>query len=59
MSDDTVTVTCPYCRERIQLYVDPDTAGTFVEDCEVCCRPWQVTAWREGGRLRVQVAPGG
>lgn len=54
-----VTVRCPYCREQIELYVDPDTAGTFVEDCEVCCRPWQVTAWREAGRLRVQVAPAG
>jgi hypothetical protein len=50
-------VRCPYCRERIELYVDPDTQGVFVEDCEVCCRPWQVTAWREQGRLRVQVLP--
>jgi len=50
-------VRCPHCRERVALYVDPDTQGTFVEDCEVCCRPWQVTAWREHGRLRVQVAP--
>ena len=33
MSDDTVTVRCPYCREKVQLYVDPDTDGTFVEDC--------------------------
>lgn len=57
MSEDTATVRCPYCRERIELYVDPDTQGAFVEDCEVCCRPWQVTAWREQGRLRVQVLP--
>jgi hypothetical protein len=58
MADDTVSVRCPYCRERVGLYVDPDTEGTFIEDCAVCCRPWQVTAWRENGRLRVQVAPG-
>jgi hypothetical protein len=57
MSEDTVIVRCPYCREKVTLYVDPDTQGTFIEDCEVCCRPWQVTAWREGDRLRVQVAP--
>lgn len=57
MSDDTVNVRCPYCREKVSLYVDPDTDGTFVEDCEVCCRPWQVTVSREGGKLRVQVAP--
>ncbi len=59
MAEDTVTVRCPYCREKVALYVDPDTSGTFIEDCEVCCRPWQVTATREGGRLRVEVAPGG
>ena len=52
-----MAVRCPYCRERVELYVDPDTQGAFVEDCEVCCRPWQVTAWREQGRLRVQVLP--
>jgi hypothetical protein len=57
MSEDTATVRCPYCHERIELYVDPDTQGAFVEDCEVCCRPWQVTAWREQGKLRVQVQP--
>lgn len=57
MSEDVVTVTCPYCRERIELYVDPDTTGTFVEDCEVCCRPWQVRVERdEDGRLRVAVS---
>ncbi len=39
------------------MYVDPDTCGTFVEDCAVCCRPWTVTVERdERGRLRVQAA---
>lgn len=54
---DTATVRCPYCREKVHLYVDPDTDGTFVEDCEVCCRPWQVTVHRSGARLQVEVAP--
>ena len=53
--DDTVTVRCPYCREHVELYVDPDTQGQLVEDCAVCCRPWLVTIERGGGRLRVQV----
>ena len=56
---DTARVQCPYCRERIELYVDPDTDGSFIEDCEVCCRPWQVTVRRDSGRLRVEVAPAG
>lgn len=54
--DDSAQVLCPYCFERVELWVDPDTAGTFVEDCEVCCRPWRVTAWRElNGTLHLTV----
>ncbi len=35
---------CPYCGEPIELVVD-DSAGDqrYVEDCQVCCRPIQVT----------------
>jgi hypothetical protein len=53
--EDTVRVRCPYCREWVDLYVDPDTTGTLVEDCAVCCRPWAVTVERDAGRLRVHV----
>ena len=33
-------VTCPYCGERITVFVDT-SVGTqqYVEDCQVCCRP--------------------
>lgn len=51
-----MTVRCPYCREHVELYVDPDSQGQLVEDCAVCCRPWLVTIERDRGRLRVQVA---
>ena len=52
--------TCPYCWQQISMVLDTSESNQcYVEDCEVCCRPWQVTAWREGGRLRVQVSPGG
>jgi hypothetical protein len=54
--EDTVRVRCPYCREWIDFYVDPDVRGVMVEDCAVCCRPWTVTVERDGDRLRVQVA---
>ncbi len=53
--EDTVTVRCPYCREHVELYVDPDSQGQLVEDCAVCCRPWLVTVESTGGRLRVQI----
>ena len=58
MSDveDMKRVRCPYCREWVELYVDPDTRGTLVEDCAVCCRPWAVVVERDGARMRVHVS---
>ena len=54
------SVQCPYCGQSFELAVDTSVpAQSFVTDCEVCCRPWQVTAHRDGGRLRVEVAPAG
>jgi len=54
--DDTVQVTCPYCFESLELYVDPETSGEMVQDCDVCCRPWSVRVSRgEDGQLAVWV----
>lgn len=53
---DTLEVTCPWCFEAVELWVDPETEGAFVQDCDVCCRPWQVWASRdEDGDLLVDV----
>ena len=42
--DDLIELTCPYCGEDVELVIDegggPEQA--YVEDCPVCCRPWQV-----------------
>jgi len=40
--DTTFFVTCPFCYEGQEIYVEEDVHGTFVQDCEVCCRPWSV-----------------
>jgi hypothetical protein len=40
--DDSYLVTCPYCGEEVEIYLEPDVSGTFVQDCEVCCNPWRV-----------------
>jgi uncharacterized Zn finger protein len=45
--DDFITVTCPYCGEDVEMELDPMTTGSFVYDCEVCCRPWQVRVTRD------------
>jgi transcription elongation factor Elf1 len=35
--------TCPHCLERISMVLDTSVKGqTYVEDCEVCCRPIEV-----------------
>ena len=54
MGDDFV-VTCPYCGEQVEIYVEPDTRGTFVQDCEVCCNPWRVRVLGHADEREVQV----
>ena len=35
---------CPYCGETIVLLIDPSVPSqSYIEDCEVCCRPIVVT----------------
>ena len=35
---------CPYCGEPIDLILDTSVAHqTYIEDCQVCCRPMQVS----------------
>ena len=54
--DDSTLVQCPYCFEQVELYIDPDTQGSMVQDCDVCCRPWQVYVSRdEDGNLMASV----
>ena len=36
---------CPYCGEPIWLAIDASIdSQSYVEDCQVCCRPIEVTA---------------
>jgi hypothetical protein len=55
MPDDVFLVTCPYCGEEVEIYVEPDVAGSFVQDCEVCCNPWLVRVEFEGGDRYISV----
>ncbi len=40
-------VTCPHCGETMTITLDPGggRAQEYVEDCQVCCRPWRVRLW--------------
>jgi hypothetical protein len=54
-TDDRFTVTCPYCGEEIEIYVEPDVHGTFIQDCEVCCNPWRVRVRGPAGERYLEV----
>jgi hypothetical protein len=43
--DATAVIRCPYCGEKVEITLDAGggTLQEYVEDCEVCCRPWQLT----------------
>jgi hypothetical protein len=45
--DDVVEIECPYCGETIAVYIDPEMRGHMVQDCDVCCRPWEVLVERQ------------
>lgn len=56
--ETTFNVSCPYCGEQLEIYLEPDVMGTLVQDCEVCCRPWQVRVMYDDGARYVEVLRG-
>ena len=53
-------VTCPHCGETMTMALDPTggRAQEYVEDCQVCCRPWRVRVWYDAtGAADVQLLP--
>ncbi len=43
---------CPYCWEEISMLLDTSVSTqTYIEDCEVCCNPIEVTAGFTGNEL--------
>lgn len=58
--DDFFVVNCPYCSEQVEIYVEPDVGGTFIQDCEVCCNPCSIRVINDadGRRLDVRRADG-
>ena len=49
-------VQCPWCHEWIELVLTADQGDVFVEDCEVCCRPWTIRVIRDlDGTKRLSV----
>jgi Cysteine-rich CPXCG len=56
--DTEAEVICPYCGEIVTIGVDPSGGAvqSYVEDCQVCCQPWQVhLSYDEHGGAHVWV----
>lgn len=49
---------CPYCGEEVDVAVDEMGVSeeSYVEDCPVCCRPWQVHVVRDGPDVAVYLS---
>ena len=44
---------CPYCWEEVSMLLDSSVSNqTYIEDCEVCCNPIQITVAFLGGKLQ-------
>lgn len=59
-ADTTASVRCPYCGEENEIGLDPGGGSSqeYVEDCQVCCRPWRVfLSYAADGSADVSVVP--
>ena len=51
-------VQCPHCGEANEIALDPGSGASqeYVEDCQVCCRPWLMYVnYRRDGTADVEV----
>jgi hypothetical protein len=58
MADTAALVRCPYCGEINEIALDPGSGATqeYVEDCQVCCRPWRIlVSYRTDGTAEVLI----
>lgn len=59
--DTEADIVCPYCGEGVTIGLDPagGMVQRYVEDCQVCCRPWQVlVSYDTQGAAQVRVEAG-
>ena len=54
--ENDFAVQCPYCGEQTTIYIEPDVQGTLIQDCEVCCNPWNVRVTGRGDERDAQVS---
>jgi transposase-like protein len=60
VADTSAVVECPHCGHQNEIALDPGGAAVqrYIEDCETCCRPLQLTVrWNATGQAEVDAAP--
>jgi hypothetical protein len=60
--DTEAEVVCPYCGAGVTIGLDPGGGNeqSYVEDCQVCCQPWQIhLRYERDGSALVEVDTGG
>jgi hypothetical protein len=60
--DTEAEVVCPYCGAGVTIGLDPGGGNeqSYVEDCQVCCQPWQIhLRYGRDGSALVEVDTGG
>jgi hypothetical protein len=57
-AETETVVFCPHCGEPNEVALDPGSGGDqeYVEDCQVCCRPWLMyVRYGRDGHAEVEV----
>ncbi len=50
--EESASIQCPYCGQTFEIAIDTSVPfQRFTTDCEVCCRPFEVTAECEPGEI--------
>jgi transcription elongation factor Elf1 len=53
--DDSVIehrISCPFCAEPMSILVDISAGDqSYIEDCQVCCQPMQISFQSDGDEL--------
>jgi len=42
---------CPYCWQEISMLLDNSVSQKYIEDCEVCCNPIELTVEFDNSEL--------
>jgi transcription elongation factor Elf1 len=53
------SIVCPFCGQASEVAIDTSVPSQrFTTDCEVCCRPFEVTVMCEPGEILSLDVPG-